>query len=125
MREAIAAAEEQAYAHTHAYPYLYAAELHAQIKQWNDALRMANAGLHIDAALLPLQELRLRAAVATQEFEQAAEAAERISVLRPTPKTALRHAAQIRSSPNRYGSSRERSRTVPAFAGAEAGSRGA
>jgi tetratricopeptide (TPR) repeat protein len=105
MRAAIAVAERQALAHGHAHLFLCAAELCAQIKQWPDALRLANAGLMRNASLLPVrelpfQELRLRAAVATGQPAEAAEAAARISEHAPSPRAILRHAAILNQSGN-------------------------
>ncbi len=93
MRRAIGRAEAQAEAHGEAFPYLRAAELHAQIRQWPEALRLIEAGLLLDAELLPLHELALKAAVATGDLARAAEAAERIAALKPEPRSFLRHTA--------------------------------
>ena len=93
MRKAIAAAEVQAEKHDHARPYLYAAELCAQIKQWDDALRLANKGLALDPLLGDLHEVRLRAAVATNRLAEAAESAASLASGAASPRAFLRHAA--------------------------------
>ncbi len=115
MKKAIARAEEQALAHTHAYPFLYAAELHAHIKQWPEALRMTQAGLAHDPELVPLQQMRLRAAVATEQLDEAAEAARQISLLVPEPRSIMRHAAILNQSGKRAAAAEVISRGLERF----------
>ena len=93
MRTAIEAAEAQADLHDHARPYLYAAELCAQIKRWDDALRLTEKGLAMDPSVEPLLEIRLLASVATGRLNDAAEAAASLAREAPSPKMFLRHAA--------------------------------
>ncbi len=93
MRGVICRAEAQAEQHEEAFPYLCAAELHAQIRQWPEALRLAEAGLRWDGEMIALHELRLKAAVATADLDTAAEAAERIVELKPEPRSVMRHVA--------------------------------
>ncbi len=95
MRRAIVKAEAQALKHDDAFPFLCAAELHAQIKQWPEALRFTEAGLQLDGEMLALHELRLKAAVATGDLATAALAAERITELKPEPRSFLRHTAVL------------------------------
>ncbi len=98
MQEALAAAEAQALAYPRAETFLHAAELNAQTKQWAGALRCVEQGLAINPTVLALHDLRLRAAVATEQWDRAAEAAARITELQPSPRAVLRHAAILRQS---------------------------
>ncbi len=102
MREAIAGAEAQAKMHDHARPYLYAAELCAQIKQWDDALRLTEKGLAIDPSIKALHEVRLRAAVAAGRLADAAAAAASLTKGASSPKVFLRHAAILDQSGDRF-----------------------
>ncbi len=115
MQKAIARAEKQAFSYAQAFPFLYAAELHAQIKQWPEALRMADMGLEYDPGLLPLQQMRLRAAVATERLTEAAEAAEQITKLLPEPRSFLRHAAILNQIGNRTAASEAILRGIERF----------
>ncbi len=108
MRATVAAAEAQAAEHRHAHLYFGAAELHAQLKQWLDALRMTELGLALDPEMLALHDLRLKAAVAEGELGEAAFAAERIAELRPEPSSFLRHAAIL----NQYGKQEEAAEVI-------------
>ncbi len=115
MRKAIAAAEAQAEKHDHARPYLYAAELCAQIKHWDDALRLTGKGLAIDPALHPLHEIQLLAAVATGRLADAAEAAASLTVGASSPKAFLRHAAILNQAGDRLAAQSAVTRGLEAF----------
>ncbi len=100
MRDTLVRAEAIAYSYRHAHPYLRAAEMHALLKQWPDALRLLDAGLKHNPDALPLHELRMRAAVAAGRTAEAAEAAARIAELNSSPRSVLRHAAILNQSGN-------------------------
>ena len=76
---------------------------------------MARMGLGHDPELLPLQQLRLRAAVASGQLAEAAEAAEQITVLLPEPRSFLRHAAILDQSGNRASAAQTISRGLARF----------
>ncbi len=115
MRRAIEKAEAQAAKHDEAFPYLCAAELHAQIKQWPEALRLTEAGLQLDREMLALHELRLKANVATGDLDTAATAAERIAELKPEPRSFMRHIAILCQNGKRKPAEQVISRALERF----------
>lgn len=103
MQNAIAIAEAQAWTQSHVQPFLRLAEMHAQVKQWHDVLRCSRAGLKLRPDLVPLHQLRLHAAIATESFTEAAEAAAAIAEINPEPRSIMRHAAVL----NHFGKVKE------------------
>ena len=103
MQNAIAIAEAQAWAQSHVQPFLRLAEMHAQVKQWHDVLRCTRAGLGLRPDLVPLHQLRLHAAIATESFTEAAEAVAAIAEINPEPRSIMRHAAVL----NHFGKVKE------------------
>ena len=106
MEDAVAFAETQAAAHRRAQDYLQAAELRVLMKDWEQALKLATAGIALDAALQTLHELKLRASVAVGDLHEAATAAAALAELAPAPRAFLRHAA-ILSRTGEIGAARE------------------
>ena len=119
MRRAIAAAEAQAEKHDHARPYLCAAELCAQVKEWDDALRLTTKGLAIDPSLGALQEIRLQAAVATNRLAEAAESAASLAKGGASPRAFLRHAAILNQAGDRLAARGALTRGLGHFPDAE------
>ncbi len=120
MQGVIGRAEAQARKHGEALPYLYAAELHAQIRQWPEALRLAEAGILIDPKLAELHELALKAAVATHGLARAAEAARQIAILKPAPRSFLRHTAVLCQIGNQEAAGKVIARALEQFPGDDA-----
>ncbi len=103
MQNAIAIAEAQAWTQSHVQPFLRLAEMHAQIKQWHDVLRCTHAGLGLRPELVPLHQLRLHAAIATQCSVEAIEAAAAIAGINSEPRSIMRHAVVL----NHFGNGKE------------------
>ncbi len=115
LRDAVVEIEQEAEANPHSPANLRAAELHARLEQWEDALRHLRIGLTHDSKSLPLQQLRLKAGVATGRLEEAADAAACIVELEPTPRAVLRHAAILSQFGNHEAAAHTISRGLERF----------
>ncbi len=93
MRNAIPVVEAEAFARPRAHAFLRAAEMHAVMQEWPESMRLLDAGLKHYPESVPMHDLRLKAAVATEQLAMAAQAAECIVDLAPSPRSVLRQAA--------------------------------
>ena len=79
---------------------LRAAECYALLQQWPEVLRLAQEGLEREPHSAELQDMKVKAAVATGDFHEAADAAARLAELVPSPRSVLRHVALLHQSGN-------------------------
>ena len=108
LRAVVAQVEQEAETSSGILTILRAAELHARLEQWEDALRHLRRGAARDPMSLPLQRLRLQAGVATGQLAEAADAAACIVELEPMPRAVLRHAAIL----SQIGNDREAAEAI-------------
>ncbi len=78
-------------------------DIYARLEQWGDVKRRVHTGLALDPESVSLQEWRLKAAVATGNLDEAAEAAAWLAELSPSPRSVLRHVAILHQNGNRAG----------------------
>lgn len=93
LRAAAVQGESEVRRHASTTAVLQIADIYARLEQWPDVQRHVQAALLRDPDAPALQDVRLKAAVATGNLHEAAEAAARLAELAPSPRSVLRHVA--------------------------------
>ncbi len=121
IEEVLATLDQAARNAPSAARFLAVAELYGQLRRFEQSLFYIRQGLAFPGqrpAIQPLQELRLRAATATGQHAEAAEAAHALSLLCPSVRSFLREAALLAKAGEMTGALAAIERGLCAFPGA-------